>query len=289
MMYSLLKEKKNCQVCNKTFANGKALAGHMRSHSRKLSAESSTVSITPALRPCSTRAQKFRSLETILMRCALASEAVGGPKPDLEKEGAQQVPAETKIVVDLEEVNSIESQCGITIEECALCLLKISEDQRTETLESLRSIYSLVSSRKRKEIEYIEIDSEEDHEDSDKFVDEDRDVEFYTPEVGNKDDEADGDYGDENAYFGTREKKCKKQSKYVCDICGKVLRSYQALGGHRTSHRNKRLKMSDNTNPENGPVVRRQYKCDICDKVFESGQALGGHRKVHYQFLQPTK
>ena len=52
--------------------------------------------------------------------------------------------------------------------------------------------------------------------------------------VIDEDNDADG------TYLIAREKKCKKQ--FICDICGKVLSS-QALGGHRTSHKNQRLKI----------------------------------------------
>uniref|UniRef100_A0A0D3DDR3 C2H2-type domain-containing protein n=1 Tax=Brassica oleracea var. oleracea TaxID=109376 RepID=A0A0D3DDR3_BRAOL len=42
---------------------------------------------------------------------------------------------------------------------------------------------------------------------------------------------------------------------YKCSVCGKSFPSYQALGGHKTSHRK---------------------------PSFPSGQALGGHKRCHY-------
>lgn len=295
-MYSLLKETKTCQVCKKSFSNGKALGGHMKSHPRKLAAESSTGSIIPSLRPRNNLGANFRPHETVLVRSVHTNEAVSGRTPDLNKEGEQQVTgAKRKIVIDLEEVSSTESLCDLTVEQTALCLLEM-KDMWSEDGQNPKSIDStLVPTRKGKDTEeYIEIDSEEDDEDSDdEYVvededNEDGDVKFLTSDVRNltgDSDEDDDNYADENAYYGTKERRGKKQSKYMCDICGKVLRSYQALGGHRTSHRNKRLKISAD---KDMPVVRRHYECQICNRVFESGQALGGHKKVHYAFLQPS-
>jgi len=277
----------------------------MRAHTRKFSpgSSSSTSSITPSLRPCNNLGASFRRPhETVLARSVHTSEVVGDPKPDLNNEGEQQTIAKRKIVVDLEKENSIESESDITIEESALCLLQMKDDNMSEYLQNLKSIDSLVSIRKGKDIEnYIEIDSDEDHEDSDdEYVaedededHEDEDVKFLTSDVENQtgdNDEDDDDYGDENAYYSRKKRRYKKQSKYTCDICGKILRSYQALGGHRTSHRYKRLKIFDkNHSGEDGPVVRRQYECQICNRMFASGQALGGHKKIHYMFLAPAK
>ncbi|CAK9330085.1 unnamed protein product [Citrullus colocynthis] len=108
-------------------------------------------------------------------------------------------------------------------------------------------------------------------------------------------------------------KKPKKRSKFECDICNKIFDSYQALGGHRASH--KKLKgcfiesaMEDeaeeigsessgeiaiSANPtaeskaskgiNNGGRIEKnnKHKCPICEKVFASGQALGGHKRSH--------
>ncbi|EOA12449.1 hypothetical protein CARUB_v10028614mg [Capsella rubella] len=283
-MYPLLNQEKTCQVCKKSFSNGKALGGHMKSHTRQFSAELSTGSSLPSLRPRNNLGANFRRPhETVLMRSALTNEAASGRTPDLTKEGEQEVTAaKGKIFIDLEEEISTESLCGITSEQNALCLLQ---------MKTMWSGQNPKSTKEGKDTEeYMEIDSEEDVEDSDdEYVaeeqedNEDGDVKFLTSDVGYLTADSD-EYADENAYYGTKERRGKKQSKYMCDICGKVLRSHQALGGHRTSHRNKRLKISGE---DGSVVVGKRYECQICNRVFESGQALGGHKKVHYAFLSP--
>lgn len=66
---------------------------------------------------------------------------------------------------------------------------------------------------------------------------------------------------------------------YSCAVCGKSFDSYQALGGHKTSHR-KPVPSSDVA-----PGVQREkvHQCSICLKTFPSGQALGGHKRKHYE------
>ncbi|KAA0057980.1 zinc finger protein ZAT1-like [Cucumis melo var. makuwa] len=121
-------------------------------------------------------------------------------------------------------------------------------------------------------------------------------------------------------------KKPKKRSKFECDICNKIFDSYQALGGHRASH--KKLKgcfiesamedeeeeedeeeigsessgeMTISANPKaeskgskginNGGRIEKnsKHKCPICEKVFASGQALGGHKRSHLMNGSETK
>ncbi|KAJ0963426.1 hypothetical protein J5N97_028548 [Dioscorea zingiberensis] len=71
---------------------------------------------------------------------------------------------------------------------------------------------------------------------------------------------------------------------YKCSVCDKAFGSYQALGGHKASHRKLLPAPEDQEEEEmvgfgNGGKV---HKCSICNKVFGSGQALGGHKRCHY-------
>ncbi|MQM20881.1 hypothetical protein Taro_053911 [Colocasia esculenta] len=106
------------------------------------------------------------------------------------------------------------------------------------------------------------------------------------------------------------------RSRYQCGTCRKVFRSYQALGGHRASHKKIRacavaqppppsegpspvvvdakeekgeraklgiqiLDADSEVNARSGAAERRIHQCPVCFRVFSSGQALGGHKRSH--------
>ena len=108
-----------------------------------------------------------------------------------------------------------------------------------------------------------------------------------------------------------------KRSKFQCSSCPKIFHSYQALGGHKASHKRtkgclaSKTENSENSNEteiSNDPTFeskstatviemenqqesdihmgyekknRKHHQCSICFKIFSSGQALGGHKRSH--------
>lgn len=89
---------------------------------------------------------------------------------------------------------------------------------------------------------------------------------------------------------------------YKCSVCNKAFSTYQALGGHKASHRVKPTttaaavddnKPSTSTSAGNGTVLisnisalnpsGRAHTCSVCHKSFPTGQALGGHKRRHYE------
>uniref|UniRef100_A0A0D9VZD2 C2H2-type domain-containing protein n=1 Tax=Leersia perrieri TaxID=77586 RepID=A0A0D9VZD2_9ORYZ len=98
-------------------------------------------------------------------------------------------------------------------------------------------------------------------------------------------------------------------AEFKCSVCGKSFSSYQALGGHKTSHRIKlptppaapflapapiaavlppaaedREPATSSTaaSSDGAATSNRVHKCSICHKEFPTGQALGGHKRKHY-------
>ncbi|XP_021724863.1 zinc finger protein ZAT10-like [Chenopodium quinoa] len=80
---------------------------------------------------------------------------------------------------------------------------------------------------------------------------------------------------------------------YKCGVCDKEFLSYQALGGHKASHRKPAVvdglhtviattatAMSSSSTSTGGG---KSHVCTICNKSFPSGQALGGHKRCHYE------
>ncbi|XP_019156799.1 PREDICTED: zinc finger protein ZAT10 [Ipomoea nil] len=75
---------------------------------------------------------------------------------------------------------------------------------------------------------------------------------------------------------------------YKCSVCDKAFGSYQALGGHKASHRklgggDDHPTTSTATNSSAGAGAGRTHECSICHKCFPTGQALGGHKRCHYE------
>ncbi|RID63223.1 hypothetical protein BRARA_E02244 [Brassica rapa] len=82
---------------------------------------------------------------------------------------------------------------------------------------------------------------------------------------------------------------------HKCSVCGKAFPSYQALGGHKASHRIKPQTTTaddDSTTPTIAVAhptstaiapSGKIHECSICHKVFPTGQALGGHKRCHYE------
>ncbi|PWZ13800.1 Zinc finger protein ZAT6 [Zea mays] len=89
---------------------------------------------------------------------------------------------------------------------------------------------------------------------------------------------------------------------FRCPICGKAFASYQALGGHKASHRKPAAAAAaayDGKAPSSpsssgqhqkgavaagsgGASAGGRHVCTVCHRYFATGQALGGHKRFHY-------
>jgi hypothetical protein len=67
---------------------------------------------------------------------------------------------------------------------------------------------------------------------------------------------------------------------FVCKTCNRVFPSFQALGGHRASHKKLRLD-ADGTGGDLSLAKPKLHGCSICGLEFAIGQALGGHMRRH--------
>ncbi|KAK1299211.1 Zinc finger protein ZAT5 [Acorus calamus] len=67
---------------------------------------------------------------------------------------------------------------------------------------------------------------------------------------------------------------------FECKTCNRQFQSFQALGGHRASHKKPRL-AADGNGPAHGPTKPRVHECSVCGLEFAIGQALGGHMRRH--------
>ncbi|GJN17217.1 hypothetical protein PR202_gb04268 [Eleusine coracana subsp. coracana] len=78
---------------------------------------------------------------------------------------------------------------------------------------------------------------------------------------------------------------------FECKTCRKRFASFQALGGHRTSHTRLQARML--SDPAGGGAAAerdkaRVHECAVCGLEFSMGQALGGHMRRHRGEAPPT-
>nr|XP_043609688.1 zinc finger protein ZAT1-like [Erigeron canadensis] len=77
---------------------------------------------------------------------------------------------------------------------------------------------------------------------------------------------------------------------FNCKTCNKEFKSFQALGGHRASHKRTKLLLSSNNNQvQLSPPKPKSHECSICGLEFAIGQALGGHMRRHRDIISNEK
>lgn len=86
----------------------------------------------------------------------------------------------------------------------------------------------------------------------------------------------------------------EEELRFRCAVCGKAFASYQALGGHKASHRkppaaagvaplfHQKEVSAEASASGSGCGGTRRHVCTVCRRGFETGQALGGHKRFHY-------
>ncbi|XP_051177442.1 zinc finger protein ZAT5 [Lolium perenne] len=77
------------------------------------------------------------------------------------------------------------------------------------------------------------------------------------------------------------------EGEFVCKTCGRAFATFQALGGHRTSHLRSRnglelgVGVARAIRDRKRSEEKQKHECHICALGFETGQALGGHMRRH--------
>jgi hypothetical protein len=83
---------------------------------------------------------------------------------------------------------------------------------------------------------------------------------------------------------GASRRSMAAEGVFQCKTCSRRFPSFQALGGHRTSHTRLQARML--SDPAGGAAAAerdraRVHECGVCGLEFSMGQALGGHMRRH--------
>lgn len=284
-----MEKQRICKICNRRFSNGKAMGGHMRSHLAKLpvppkpvlrtsnSSESTPPSQSPSsssslnLIPGKNPKPFYRSLNRELSQDSAIHDHKDSETESQSKNLTRRRSKRSRkevVKVAREQVSSISAP--LSEEDVALCLLTLSKDKwGNKTGRAIK---------------------EEEAEDDELLEDDDEEEEEEEVEVEEEEDDE-----------PLCRSRTRTRNKFECETCKKVFRSYQALGGHRASHKKIVIKtqifegeLSKSGNGGDGgglnyAIEHRTFECPYCNKVFDSGQALGGHKKVHFANLSTTR
>ncbi|XP_061353030.1 zinc finger protein ZAT9-like [Gastrolobium bilobum] len=269
-------EKKNgivCEICNKSFSSGKAIGGHMRSH----------LAIYPIPPKLETENQALdNAAELAHYPIQSASALTSHPKKKPTQNSRSLKRDSLPSLVNSDKENESGSYLKNPTRKRSKCHRKFTtaaaaEDEQKKTIsipETLRAVEaarSLLMLSKDKWPESEEIKSQKMKE-------------------TNIIEAKDGENGRDDLLVQTR-----SRSRFKCEWCGKMFRTYQALGGHKASH--KKIKnlcqeggdIEDEKGGNNSDVVdEKVFECTYCSKVFKSAQALGGHKKVHFSHTMVT-
>ncbi|KAL9672835.1 hypothetical protein QQ045_029088 [Rhodiola kirilowii] len=256
-------DEKSCPICDKRFASSKALFGHMKCHSEKVVISSNIGEYV------SSQPDENDEIDVPRLRRKSNRKMQNkiSPVSNLSFENAYDSDSDA---VENEQENVAMSLMMLSKDNCGYKELNSDEE---EPLVRYKTGISVGNGVKMKPMEI-------------------RNNEIYSSRKLVC-------YADQSGF----NKRASKRIKYQCTTCNKIFHSYQALGGHRASHKNikgcfasKFNQPSENSYHESNVTMAEQHdpmidrinkgkskdhECPICFKVFSSGQALGGHKRSH--------
>ncbi|KAK4769846.1 hypothetical protein SAY87_030378 [Trapa incisa] len=232
-----------CKICNRRFANGKAMGGHMRSHLAKLPLPHPKPHPEPQEETLRPEANSGLSFDAISDRTV--------------PEDRESVTESRRIHVNIDEANS-----------------RPSQEQSKRTLPSVQSTPPST-------VAAAPLLSDVDVAISLLLLSVDTFWRGPVPAPAVQKAAVAAAARDTSDEHDTRSGESSSCKMFRCDVCKKLFRSYQALGGHRSSHTHSRFRKETRRHHGVSIDCKRVFECPYCHKQFHSGQGLGGHKKVH--------
>ncbi|KAL7158483.1 hypothetical protein ABFS83_02G146100 [Erythranthe nasuta] len=236
----MMEKRHRCKLCLRSFGNGRALGGHMRSHMMKFYASNKRQELKHA----------FDSVDGF----DVVHDSYSSSSDDDDDD------EESALLVDH----------GFGSESDPIC--RRSNRVRKSRVSDLEDGFFHVD--KKLKFGYLSSVSDTTSEEHLAHC-----LIMLSRDTWRREDE------EEEEYSGAVVKTKVGRGKYRCEECNKLFRSYQALGGHRASHKKIKLNTPPPSPPRKvsgSPPEKKVHECPFCDRVFSSGQALGGHKRTHF-------
>lgn len=338
-------DNKLCRECGKGFQSWKALFAHMKCHSNSITnsfeneqdswtndkvmdsqSENETTNTTRRRRTTSRRRRRTRYMGTTTTTTSssnfsIANNNASSSVTEIELEQQQEVAlclmmlsrdvghwGGLKFVADLGHSTS-DNNSGFSDAPSSLRMNRLSEIKGKNSVSSA-TLESFKLKKKKMSEQEVSVGGFSKNDKFNKNLV--KKIELTQAQLGSNKFNSSNKRKLQDAY----DHSSPKRSRYECGTCNKVFRSYQALGGHRASHKKikgcfaSKIESSENTTEfdtdlspdhpiasgsklssliDHQDVVKAEsistkskgHSCPICLKVFPTGQALGGHKRSH--------
>ncbi|KNA11201.1 hypothetical protein SOVF_137410 [Spinacia oleracea] len=290
-------ERQRCKLCYRKFANGRALGGHMRSHMMNLP-------IPPKPDPPRPLPPPPKKLQT--PSCETVSETESPSSPPFssssssgsERDAVAEPTGSSSLITLQDRESETESfkKNPTRKRRSKRIISKPSSSTTSSEYHFQRRHYRhlneydpddfIINNNNNNSAE--EAAAVEAPGSSVSEVTSDEDLAFCLMMMSRDKWNDDCDIGTTRTTTTTR---TSNKKRYKCDTCNKVFKSYQALGGHRASHKKQRLRDDGNDRIISylyeederleEELEKKVHECPVCYRVFASGQALGGHKRSH--------
>ncbi|GAB4858043.1 hypothetical protein Ancab_015945 [Ancistrocladus abbreviatus] len=287
-----MEESHRCKLCSRTFSNGRALGGHMRSHLATVPLPPKTNTPLTQLNhqlgektgsnsSSSYSEQEIRHQKVLALGYGLREN----PKERLKRSDPEFLDAGSDSVVVQDRQSETEPLQSKPTRRRSKRNQRHTKQEFLSKSKKPKLFFSVVNNITESDsvTESIQVSSvvsdpsPQDEQVALCLMMLSRDV--WKQRVKVKEDDDDDDDDEEYLVELTRRsRKC-----YECLACKKIFRSNSALSGHRATSKmcQENGGEEDDFEPKFHNENPKIFECPFCYKVFGSGQALGGHKRSH--------
>ncbi|GMH22382.1 hypothetical protein Nepgr_024225 [Nepenthes gracilis] len=278
-------EKHRCKLCFRRFTNGRALGGHVRSHMMNLPINPRKGPRSEPPPPISTQLEEDGNTDSAKSSASSpASSSSSSSEEEEEGKGLsydlRENPKRSVRLVDPEFSSvAVVGPSSLVLQDGESEAESYKNPTRRRSKRYRKSIVNGHQIKVNEEAEPVssisEVTPEEDVAFSLMMLSRDKWTVYENDKKHRRDEDSDSE---ELAIFP---KASRNHRNFKCETCEKVFESYQALGGHRASH--KKIRVANEFDGRSASMAdgRKIHECPVCFRVFASGQALGGHKRSH--------